>query len=94
MSADIFLSRLDRVRSTGHDRWIARCPAHDDGRASLSVRELDDGRVLAHCFAGCGAADVLAAVGLDFDVLYPKRDSGGARHASVVHSRSLTPFVA
>jgi len=73
VTADALLSRLVGVRPTGHDRWIARCPAHDDRRASLSVRELDDGRVLVHDFAGCAVQDVLAAVGLDFDALFPER---------------------
>jgi len=73
MTANALLSRLDGVRSTGHDRWIARCPAHDDSRASLSVRELDDGRVLVHDFAGCAVEDVLAAAGLTFEALFPER---------------------
>jgi hypothetical protein len=62
VTAEVLLSRLDGVRQTGPDRWIARCPAHDDGRASLSLRELDDGRVLLHDFAGCAVEEVLAAV--------------------------------
>ncbi len=37
------------------------------------MRDLDDGRVLVHDFAGCAVADVLAAVGLDFDALFPAR---------------------
>jgi hypothetical protein len=74
MSAlDGFLSRLDRVKSTGPDRWIASCPAHDDRNPSLTIREAEDGRVLVHCFAGCGAADVLSAVGMSFADLYPDR---------------------
>ncbi len=73
MSAEALLSRLDLVKRTGPDRWMACCPAHDDGRASLSIRELDDGRILLHDFAGCDVADVLAAVGLELDALYPDR---------------------
>jgi hypothetical protein len=73
MMADTLLSRLDLVKQTGRDRWLARCPAHDDRRPSLSVREVDGERVLVKCWAGCGAADVLAAVGLQFDVLFPER---------------------
>jgi len=34
--ADILLARLDGVKRTGPDRWIARCPAHDDKRPSLA----------------------------------------------------------
>lgn len=73
MSADALLSRLDGLKRTGKGRWIAKCPAHEDRRPSLSIRELDDGRVLMHCFAGCAAGDVLSAAGLDFDALYPER---------------------
>lgn len=73
MTADWLLSKLEGVHRTGADRWVAKCPGHEDGRASLSVRELADGRVLVHDFAGCGVEEVLAAVGLDFDALYPER---------------------
>lgn len=73
MPAADLLSRLDRVQPRGHGRWMARCPAHDDRGPSLSVRELDDGRVLVHCFAECPVDDVLAAVGLEMDALFPPR---------------------
>jgi hypothetical protein len=39
------LDRLQGVKRTGPSRWIARCPAHEDRRPSLAVRELDDGRL-------------------------------------------------
>ncbi len=73
MSVDTLLSRLSGVRKTGSDRWSARCPSHDDKHNSLSVRELDDGRVLVHCFAECAVEEVLGAVGLEFDALFPER---------------------
>jgi len=62
MSADDFLGLLDKVKNTGQGRWIACCPAHDDRSPSLSIRALDDGRVLVHCFAGCDVGSVLEAV--------------------------------
>lgn len=73
MSADALLSRLEGVRRTGSGRWIARCPAHDDRHASLSIRELDDGRVLVHDFAGCSVEEVLSAAGVTFDAIFPER---------------------
>lgn len=76
MSVETLLSRLERVKRTGAGRWQARCPAHDDRGPSLSVRELDDGRVLVHCFAGCEVHAVLSSVGLTFDDLFPSRDLG------------------
>lgn len=76
MSADALLSRLEGVRCTGSGRWIARCPAHDDRHASLSIRELDDGRVLVHDFAGCSVEEVLSAAAVTFAMLYPERPVG------------------
>lgn len=77
MSAEILLSRLDRVKRTGPGRWQARCPAHDDKGPSLTVRELDDGRVLLHCFAGCDVHEVVAAAGLTLSDLFPERQVRG-----------------
>ena len=74
MTADALLQHLDKVNRTGQGRYMARCCAHEDKSASLSIRELDDGRVLVHCFAGCSVEEVLGAVGLTFDALYPPRD--------------------
>ena len=76
MKAEVFLSRLQNVRSEGQDRWKACCPAHDDGTPSLSIRALDDGRVLLHCFAGCAVEAILDAVGLQFGDLYPDQPLG------------------
>lgn len=70
------LQRLDKVRRTGPGTWQACCPAHDDRSPSLTIRETDDGRVLFHCFSGCAADDVLAAVGLTFSDVFPPRDLG------------------
>jgi hypothetical protein len=75
MIADTLLSRLHGVRRTGVDRWLARCPAHDDKHPSLGVREIDGDRVLVKCWTGCSAQAVLDAVGLTFDALYPPRTS-------------------
>ena len=70
-TADL-LSRLEGVKGTGARRWMARCPAHSDGSASLSVREADDGRTLVNCFGGCQAGEVVGAVGLTLSDLFPK----------------------
>lgn len=70
MSAEELLSKLARVRKNGPGRWMARCPAHDDGRASLSILELESDRVLVHCFAGCSTDEVIQAAGLDWSALF------------------------
>jgi hypothetical protein len=40
---------------------MGQCPAHEDRNPSLSITE-KNGKVLIHCFAGCGPADVIAAL--------------------------------
>jgi hypothetical protein len=74
MSAHDIVSRLDHCRQVGDGKWMARCPAHDDRGPSLSIKDVGDGRTLIHCFAGCGAIDVLGAIGLDPSDLYPPTD--------------------
>ncbi len=68
---DGLLSKLEGVRETRPGKWRARCPAHDSKSLSLSIAEADTGSVLLYCFAGCGAADVLASAGLQLSDLYP-----------------------
>jgi len=71
MSADTLLEHLAGVRGKdGH--WMARCPAHEDRRPSLAIREEPDGRVLLHCFAGCAVQEVLSAVGLHWQDIMPE----------------------
>lgn len=77
-AADTLLERLEKSKRTGVDRWQARCPAHQDKSPSLSIRELPDGRLLLHCWAGCETADVLAAIGLEFTDLFPEPLTGHA----------------
>lgn len=79
--AQTLLSRLDAVRGTGRDQWLARCPGHDDGSPSLSVRELGDGRVLLHCFAGCEPGEVLGALNMRMGDLFPDNGRNHARPA-------------
>jgi len=45
------LGRLNKVKSTGRNSWLACCPAHDDRSPSLSIKEEADGHILLHCFA-------------------------------------------
>ena len=77
------LAVLKGVRQTGHGRYMARCPAHDDRSPSLSLRETDDGRILIHCYAGCGAAAVMESLGLSLRDLMPE-SRGDARASRVL----------
>jgi hypothetical protein len=80
---DLLLSRLERVRKCGRG-YIAKCPAHDDRSASLSVAEGDDGRALLRCFATCTPLEVVQAVGLTLADLFvaPVADMSPAGRAA------------
>lgn len=71
-AAERLLSSLKNVRRF-KESWRADCPLGHSSRGSLSVSEGDDGRVLLHCFAGCGAAEIVVAVGLSLADLYPEK---------------------
>ena len=76
MRIDKILGLLDKVKSSGADKWTACCPAHDDKSPSLALTETSDGRILIHCFAGCGGAETLNAIGLTLSDLYPDGPTG------------------
>ncbi|MEB8487281.1 MULTISPECIES: hypothetical protein [Acidithiobacillus] len=67
---DAVLHRLEKVKRVAPDKWQALCPAHDDKRPSLSIKEADDGRVLLKCWTGCGAAEIVSALGLSLADLF------------------------
>jgi len=71
MLADKIITLLEGVKKTGQDRWIAKCPAHEDRFPSLAIREVDD-RLLLHCFAGCSVYEICEAVGLEITNLFPE----------------------
>lgn len=69
------LDRLAGVRPS-NGGYEARCPAHDDQHASLSVNRGDDGRVLLHCHAGCAPIAVCKAIDLRLSDLFPPNNNG------------------
>ena len=97
-SAGLSSAPLDRVlealgeRVTSHNgrSAMARCPSHQDRKASLSIGLGDDGRVLLNCLAGCETADVVASMGLEWSDLFSE-----SRRASPPSPRGdLGPIVA
>lgn len=61
----LVLSKCEGVRKHG-GYWMARCPAHDDREASLSVSEGSEHPVVIKCHAGCPPEAVLDAWGLSW----------------------------
>lgn len=62
MQLDELLSRFDKVKKQGKG-FQARCPAHEDKVASLSITESDAGFLL-FCHAGCSYEAILDAAKL------------------------------
>jgi hypothetical protein len=81
MSAAVkLLDRLDRPRQTRPGAWSTGCPCCQSKRGRpISVRELEDGRVLLHAFCGCETEAVLGAIGLSITDLF---DAPLAHHAA------------
>lgn len=61
-----------RESKTG-DGWITTCPAHDDGKASFSIRA-PHGKILFKCHAGCSQKEVMEAL-IARDLWPKKQDS-------------------
>jgi hypothetical protein len=74
--ADV-LNRLDRPRQTGPGRWMTGCPICQSRQGRpVSVRELEDGRVLLHGFCGHSGIDIVQALGLQLQDLFPDGPRG------------------
>lgn len=78
MNVDPLLAHLDGVKHLpdrkGLRRWMAKCPAHDDKKPTLSVAEAPNGTILLRCWAGCSALEIVHAMGLELSDLFPDRD--------------------
>lgn len=75
MEIEELLSRLEKVKPSGTDKWIARCPAHPDKTPSMSVKLTADGTILMHDFGGCSIDDICGAIGIETYDLFPERQN-------------------
>lgn len=83
---DRILEHLPDAKRRGKG-WTARCPGHDDRKASLSVDTGEQGRVLLYCFAGCATPAVVAAMGLTLRDLYPDESGHQPRPSSTTSEK-------
>ena len=59
----------DGWKATGEGVWQVKCPAHDDGTASLTITDRR-GTLLLHCHAGCTVPDIMESLGLQMADLF------------------------
>src|SRR6185503_13055995 len=90
MTIEEFTQRLEgcKPNSAGYK---ARCPAHEDAHASLSISRGDDGRILLKCFAGCEPVDVCKALGITIADLFPERERQGSLTVAEMAARKKLP---
>lgn len=89
--SDIVLPELDGVRQhSGY--YTARCPAHDDGRASLSVQRGRDHPVVFNCHAGCPPEDVASALGLSWEQLCAPREEPSGEWTPFGEATAVYPY--
>jgi len=81
MTLPEIISRLN-AKKNGNG-WMAKCPIHEDAKASLSINEGRDGRILLKCFAGCDTAKIVDAIGLKMSDLMPPKPKKTPRIAKV-----------
>ncbi|KGB53354.1 hypothetical protein FG91_02776 [Sphingopyxis sp. LC81] len=83
-------------------RGECRCPAHNDGSPSLSVR-LGDTAILFHCFAGCTSIEIMKTLQrmklhdrspLEMPEAKPKRDMGALAQRLWKASKSVAGTLA
>lgn len=88
---DKVLTRLDKVKSAGIDKWKACCPAHDDKHPSLAISETSGGVILLKCWAGCTTKEIVSAIGLELRDLFPgdKQPRHGPSKAAIEHERMV-----
>jgi hypothetical protein len=77
MNAAEIAARIPGAKKTPSG-YTAKCPAHEDGSASLSVADGEKG-VLVKCQAGCNTEDVCRALGLAVADLF--KDTGKGSQA-------------
>lgn len=88
-----FLGHFDDIRHVGsrgdREQYEARCPAHETNHRSLAIAKTRDGMILVHCHGGCEVEDVLSAVGLSLQDLYPDGCVESGRCSSATIGRRM-----
>jgi P4 family phage/plasmid primase-like protien len=80
------LARFPDATKTANG-FSAKCPAHDDGTASLSISTGHDGRTLLKCFAGCTSEAICSALGLKLSDLFANDGHANKRNGSPAKSK-------
>ena len=82
MPLSAFLARLT-IKDEERDGWLAKCPGHDDSKASLRITVSEDsGKVLLKCRAGCDNPHIMESMGLTIKDLASMVDDTNGEHST------------
>ena len=90
LSLQDLLARLKGVTQGAGGQYMAACPAHEDKRASLAVKQGEKGIVLK-CLAGCETENVVRALGLEMADLFAEAGNmlkGGGEGRAAARAKS------
>lgn len=90
MTLNEFLPRLKGVTTKDGKQYHAKCPAHEDQHASLSVSEGDDGRILLKCHVGCTPQEIVSELGLTINDLFSDDRTAPASKPEIVARYNYT----
>ncbi|MEX0662094.1 MAG: hypothetical protein WEA58_04095 [Balneolaceae bacterium] len=77
MTSTRFQKLLDTIEASGlkvesrSGYTQTQCPCHQDNTPSVTIKENAAGKISLNCHAGCETSDILRALNLTWDVLYP-----------------------
>jgi putative DNA primase/helicase len=63
------LNKLEDITTEGSS-YVAKCPAHEDGKPSLLITLTDENKLLLHCRAGCTKSRVLECLDMRMSDLF------------------------
>jgi 5S rRNA maturation endonuclease (ribonuclease M5) len=88
---EVLLPKLEGVRQFG-GYWKARCPAHEDREASMTIGRGTSHPVVIRCHAGCMPDDILAKIGLTWDDLCAPRDEQKPQGEWTPHGEAVAVY--
>ncbi|MDO5783436.1 MAG: AAA family ATPase [Eubacteriales bacterium] len=72
-----FLSHFKNVKPY-NGYYMAMCPVHNKKDTTLSIKQVEDGKILLHCHRECKTEDIVAAAELTMADLFPDRHSAAS----------------
>lgn len=77
-------------KRTGY--WQTQCPCHNDKTPSVTWKQKSDGKITFKCHAGCDGGEILKALGLNFEILYPENQKKNSYQSFEDRIQAVYPY--